>query len=244
MEPPDSSEVALLRARVAALEAERDELLYATSHDLAAPLRTLTGFLGLLSRRAGSKLDDRERELLAYVEDGATHLKALVDGVLRVSRVGTHELAPAAVDVVELVRTARERAGAALLQAGAHVEAQAAGAHLHGDPELLARALAALLENAAQAGARGITVAALEHPEGTALVVADDGPGLPADQHAKALALLGRLQGWAERPGAGAGLTVARRVAERHGGTLTLGQSPAGGLQATVLIPRPSKGTP
>jgi two-component system sensor histidine kinase PrrB len=112
---------------------------------------------------------------------------------------------------------------------------------LAGDPDGLRIMVDNLLENAARHGRAGrdavhiaVTVGADE------LTVDDDGPGVPESERATVLIRFGRGAG-AHGPGTGLGLAIAAAEAQRHGATLTLDESPLGGLRARVALRRPAR---
>jgi signal transduction histidine kinase len=116
-----------------------------------------------------------------------------------------------------------------------------------GEREDLEEIAGNLLENAMKWGkshARVSLVAAEagdDEPGTFALVIEDDGPGIPEDQIEAVFEPFRRLEASRNRGtgGSGLGLTIARRAVEQHGGTLTLGNRPGGGLVVTARLPRP-----
>ena len=94
-----------------------------------------------------------------------------------------------------------------------------------------------LVGNAHKYAKNLIRIGAAEGPDGLAVNVDDDGPGIPDDQRATALR-------WGEQldeapPGSGFGLAIVQDLAQLYGGTLTLGRADTGGLRATVALARP-----
>lgn len=105
---------------------------------------------------------------------------------------------------------------------------------LEADPDLLAQALLNLLKNAAEAGAGRVMLLAAASAEETEIVVADDGPGIPADVAADIF-----LPFFTSKPtGTGIGLSLGRQVAVAHGGTIAAGTSPTGGALFRIVLPR------
>jgi signal transduction histidine kinase len=109
------------------------------------------------------------------------------------------------------------------------------------DRDDLSEAVGNLIENAARHARRTVTVTAARESEGVALVVADDGPGIPAHQLAEALRRGGRLD---ERgSGAGLGLAIVTDIAETWDGTLALANADPG-LAATLRLATPPSRKP
>ena len=104
---------------------------------------------------------------------------------------------------------------------------------MNGDPALLGRMLANLLDNALTHGARAIRVSLAAGP---VLVVADEGPGVPAAERDAVLERFVRLDRSRATPGTGLGLALVKAAAQAHGGSVALGpaRSKGGGLVATV----------
>jgi len=94
-----------------------------------------------------------------------------------------------------------------------------------------------ILENACK-WSRSAVVARIEAVEGRRfrVVIGDDGPGLPAHQRDEALRRGARMDEGA--PGSGLGLAIVNDLARAYGGTLHLGESPLGGLEVTIELPR------
>ena len=100
------------------------------------------------------------------------------------------------------------------------------GLVLDGDPALLGRMLANLLDNALAHGAGAIRVSLAAGP---VLVVADEGPGVPAAERDAVLERFVRLDRSRGTPGTGLGLALVKAAAQAHGGSVTLGPAPGRG---------------
>jgi len=213
--------------RVERLVRGEKELLANVSHELRSPLARIRVALALL---APNGENDRR---LADVERDLAELEKLIEDVLTTARLDASGL-PArlgTVDARALLLDLAERARHDPLTAGAAVTVEdGPGIEVLADEALLRRALWNLVENAAKYGAPPIVLAARRAGGRVEFIVRDAGPGIaPADRErvfapfyradsARTPASEGDL-----RRGFGLGLTLARRVAEVHGGTITIG---------------------
>ncbi|MEN9891673.1 MAG: hypothetical protein RLY78_1968 [Pseudomonadota bacterium] len=237
-------------ARTAALLAQRRQFVDDASHQLRTPLTTLRAQLDYARRTA----DPAERRAALEALSGElAHASRATDQLLRLARADAAELQPEAFDLGDL---AREVALALLPQARAAgidfgVEAPDGPLPVHGDRLLWREALTNLAHNALVHGAGPVTIEAAVRPAGPApagvaeatawarLSVIDAGPGLPEDLQARAGQRFAKGRG---SRGAGLGLAMARAVAERHGGQLTLAAAAATaapGLRVCLLWPLP-----
>jgi len=239
--------------RVERLVRGQKELLANVSHELRSPLARIRVALELVPR------DGETESRLRDIELDLAELERLIDDVLTASKLETAGL-PTHIEPVEveaLLEQLRERAAHDPTTSGKDVRVQAhAGApdEVSADGGLLKRALWNLVENAAKYGAPPITLEAERRDGVLALSVADEGPGIaPADRE-RVLAPFfradkARTPGPPGAPGApgaptrgfGLGLTIARRVAEVHGGSIAI-ESAHGerGCKVTLRIPIPS----
>jgi light-regulated signal transduction histidine kinase (bacteriophytochrome) len=216
----ESGEVAALRRELEDVRGELDEIHSSVSHDLRSPIGAALNFLSVLEEDHGEQLDADGRRILARVRRSADSALTLLDGLARLARVGRKTLEPRVVDVDALVRATfaavRPRDRAIELTVVGPLPAVVA------DPELLRIAFRELLANAVQFTAgrekARITVGARPAGDSVEYWVADDGVGFDPRFAGKLFRVFERLHSREEFPGAGAGLAVVRRVAERHGG--------------------------
>jgi two-component system OmpR family sensor kinase len=212
--------------RIERLVRAEKELLANVSHDLRSPLARIRVALELLPRDADGdrRLRDVERDL--------SELDRLIDDVLTTARLDTAGL-PAhlgAVDARALLANLAERARQDPLTSSTAVQVEdGPPIDLTGDEALLRRALWNLVENAAKYGASPVTLSAAREGERVTFVVTDEGAGVaPADRERvfapfyRGDAARTPAPGHEARRGVGLGLTFARRVAEVHGGTITI----------------------
>jgi signal transduction histidine kinase len=231
---------ALERARVEHGRAERlaavGQMAAMVAHEVRNPLGILRGQVELARERLGDAVPSREKERFAEMLAEIDRLNRLTGEFLSLARD-----TPLDRDAVDLRALAGDTVEAARLATGAGERIVAGGDSLvvDGDAARLRQALYNLILNAVQVGGDSVTVtvAVVRRAGRARITVTDDGPGI-------APAVAARLfEPFASaRPGgSGLGLAVARRVAEAHGGTLSL-EAPVGGRGACFAIDLPVRG--
>ena len=214
------------------------------SHQLRTPLAALRLRLDLLAADTDPDPETTGHELAGALEELA-RLSRLVDGLLAVARAENVVPVPAVVDVAEV---ARERVVAwhpvaddrgIVLEAGDGGRAGGWGAR---SPVLawmgeghLEQVLDNLVANALDAlsAGRHVTVTTTATTAGARITVADDGPGMSAEDRERAF-----LRFTTSNPnGTGLGLAIVHRLVTSNGGTAKLTETPGGGLTATLEFP-------
>jgi two-component system sensor histidine kinase PrrB len=231
-------------ARLQGADADRRTALDATrafaadaGHELRTPLTATATTIEAL--RTHPELPETERQaMLAEVAEEHDRLIALLDALQSLARGDAGaRLERERVDLAELAEQAVAAARARDPRAAVTLEAPER-ATVEGWAPGLRSVLDNLLVNALVHGRAGAAVAvAIRATDGTIeLEVDDDGPGIPA---ADRDAVLGRFsRGRATRaPGSGLGLALVDQQVRLHGGTLVLGDAPAGGLRVRVTLP-------
>jgi len=177
-------------------------------------------------------------ELATTVGIEGVRLQSLVDDLLLLARLdeGQEIAARDEVDLDDLVLAEAERLRATTPDAISTRDVHAG--RILGDARSLERLVRNLGDNAARhAGTVAFALAATDGH--ITLTVDDDGPGIPASDRERVFERFVRLDEGRDRAvgGTGLGLAIAREVARAHGGDVTLGDSPLGGLRAEVRLP-------
>jgi len=215
-----------MEARILALLDEKDVMLGAIGHDLKTPLAALRV-------RIESVEDDTERgRMAATIEDIVRSL----DDILTLARVGRPTDSPESTELAALVASVAEE----YEDLGAPVTlGETSRVVVSARASWLRRGLRNLIDNGVRYGKR-VRVSVTRQGAFAVLKVEDDGPGIPEGEIARMLEPFTRLEASRNSAtgGAGLGLTLARAIAEQHGGTLELANQPGGtGLVATVRLP-------
>ena len=197
------------------------------AHDLRGPLQRLRQTLeGALPSADAPTLNAAISEL-----DGVLDT---FTALLRIARAEAGAGAWQDLDLSALVTGVAEAYGPVAEEAGRHFTADISpGIRLHGDPALLQRMLANLLDNALVHGEGAIRVTL--HP-GPVLVVADQGPGVPAADQEAVLRRFVRLDRSRGTPGTGLGLALVKAAAEAHRGRVALAAAQPDGTGLEVRV--------
>ena len=214
-----------METRIAAMLDEKDVMLGAIGHDLKTPLAALRV-------RIESVPDEAQRAKMA---DSIEDITQTLDDILILSRVGRDRSGAEAVDLAALMTSVAEE----FEDLGEPVTVE--------DPQRIVasvqvtwvkRALRNLVSNGVRYG-NGAELSLLAENGFAILRVDDNGPGIAPHKIEDMLQPFARGEASRNRAtgGAGLGLTIARAIAEEHGGELTLSNRPKGGLRAEIKLP-------
>jgi signal transduction histidine kinase len=214
-----------MQARIRQHIFQRTQMLAAITHDLQTPLTRM--------RLRLEKVQDSE--LQERLKDDLGAMQAMVREGLELARSTDTNETRQALDLDSLLDSVCTDAA----DSGQQVTLQGrAGIALMGRPLALRRCLVNLIDNAVKYGQQAeVTVA---RAAGSVRVrIRDRGPGIAAAEQARVFEPFYRIETSRSREsgGTGLGLTIARNIAEQHGGTITLANLPQGGLEVTLVLP-------
>lgn len=220
-------------ARLQTLIDSQRQLLRDVSHELRSPLTRLRIALALAERA-----DPAEREAIwPRLTQECDRLEALISEILALARLDADPGAARAIDLAALLKALQTNAQLAAPAQQIQIQLPEA-LNLCGWPDMLERALDNLLRNALRFNPMGAPIEIQAHLEAgrLALSVRDHGPGVSAADLQQLGKPFFRAAGQ-NTSGHGLGLAIARRAAERHGGSLQLDNHPEGGFIATLNLP-------
>ena len=214
-----------MRRRVERAFEQRTAMLNGVSHDLRTILTRFKLSIALM---------DEETPELEDVKKDIDEMSRMLEAYLAFARGDAGEQA-APTDMgllLEELKADAERAG------------HATEVTVSGDPvatvrpDAFKRCVGNLVANAVRHGDR-IAITAVRDPRWLTITVDDDGPGIPSDQRDEVFKPFVRLDEArnVDEGGTGLGLAIARDIARSHGGDILLGESPMGGLKASVRVP-------
>lgn len=244
---------------------EVEMFVYSVSHDLRSPLVNLQGFSKELNLTRGELLqlaredfspEARTRatgliernmgESIHYMQTAVTRLGGIIDALLRVARAGRVEMHPRKVEMNAMFARIIDALRGTIAQRGAEISVEGGLPQVWADPAMTEQLFANLIQNAvhyldpARPGRVAIGSREAVEAEGKRMrvfFVRDNGRGIPAAALSKMFGLFQRFHSAEVPAGEGIGLTLARRIAERHGGQLWVETEEGKGSTFFVSLP-------
>ncbi len=240
---------------------ELESIVYISSHDLRSPLVNIQGFGKNLQKYFGQVLHElaeahtledlrattqpilaeRIPKALGFIETSSTKMSILIDGLLRLSRIGRAPLQREPVDINLMMQTILTSAAFEIEKNNAQVIVEKNLAGCYGDVHQLNQVFSNLLDNAIKYRApdRPLIIRIASQVQGDKVVytVADTGVGMAPENREKIWEIFRRFNENDATPGEGLGLTIARRIVERHGGKTWVESEPSVGSRFYIELP-------
>jgi signal transduction histidine kinase len=216
-----------------------EEFARVVAHDLQAPLRAVTGHLDRLAKGSPRSLDAEGKRHLEAAVASADRMRAQIHDLLEYARAGQRTAPHEAVDANLALSWALEALHVTIEDTGARVTSDVLPSVL-ADRVGLTQVFQNLLDNALKfrgASPPEIRVTAAKAGEMWRISVADDGIGIPVADQDRVFGVFQRLHASHEFPGTGIGLSVCRRIVERHGGRIELRSRPGEGSTFSFTLP-------
>jgi two-component system OmpR family sensor kinase len=210
------------------------------SHEIRTPLTVIRGYVELLQAQR-DQASELEIRALDRIESESRRLENLVTQLLLLERIDSG--AQAVQEEFDLAALIREYFGDLTdLGEGRPVTMNLAEATLSGSADQWRQVLANLVQNITRYTPEGsaVQVELTATPSQLTLTIDDSGPGIPPDKRASVTERFTRLDESRSSTtgGFGLGMSIISAVVDTHRGTLTLGESPAGGLRVQITAPR------
>jgi PAS domain S-box-containing protein len=210
-------------AQLEAVNKELESFAYTVSHDLRAPLRTISGFSIILKEDYASKLDTEAQEYLYRIQRGCLRMEQLIEAILRLSRLSRVELNYESVNLseiaCEILNQLRNENPNRLVET-----IITPGMTVWGDAVLLRAVLENLLGNAwkftSHTDLARIEFGVQVDQGKPAFFIRDNGAGFDMSHAEKIFSPFQRLHREDEFPGIGVGLATVQRIINRHGGSI------------------------
>ncbi len=255
-----TEELEQARASAETTSAFKSDFLATMSHELRTPLNAIIGFTEIMRDQIFGAIDnERYVHYLGDVHDSASHLLALINNMLDLSKIeaGRFDLEYRPVRISTLLETVVRLMGERAERAGLKIDVLDTCAHatLMGDNRLIKQMLLNLISNSIKFTESGGSITIMverlscqKSPDelaGLALSVADTGHGIP-DEDLETITeayLQGSNASMTSNQGTGLGLHLTQRFAQLHDADLRLESKEGAGTKATILFPPERVGT-
>jgi signal transduction histidine kinase len=213
-----------LRERTTALERKTRDLeafSYSVAHDLKGPLREIEGFSSLIEEKYSGVLDSIPRQYLAQIHGSALRMTALIDALLKYSRLEQQTLPKSRVNLRALTEHVVASRQIAASTQGARITIDLPTIDVWGEPTSIQQAVGNLLDNALKFSRRegaDISIGGMRGQGESLLWVKDTGIGFDPQHATKLFGLFERLHSSDCYEGTGVGLAIVKLVMDKHGG--------------------------
>jgi PAS domain S-box-containing protein len=217
---------------------ELQQFAYVASHDLQEPLRMVSSYVQLLEKRYKDKLDDDAHDFINYAVSGARRMQNLINDLLSYSRIGTRGKPFQPVDCSEVLYAATSNLEVAIRENEALID-HSDLPQVFGDEGQLIQVFQNVIGNAIKfhgAVPPVVRVDATRNNGNWVFSVKDNGIGIDPQFFERIFLVFQRLHR-EEYPGTGIGLSVARKIVQRHGGQIWLESDPGKGSTFYFTIP-------
>lgn len=215
------------------------QFAYVASHDLKTPLRSIGGFVQILERNYGPKLDEKALGLIHRTAAAVKRLEQLTEDLLSYARLNSEARPLVPVDLADVAEEVIHLLDAAIVETRALVSADPLP-EINGDRTQLVQLLLNLIGNGIKYCSDrtpSVHVSAKRGDRKWILSVTDNGIGIDSKHHEKIFEVFKRLHTQVEYSGTGIGLSVCRRVVERHGGKISITSVVGEGSTFSFTIP-------
>jgi signal transduction histidine kinase len=225
------------------LNRTKSELIQILSHELFTPITTIQGFALTLTEHGSSLAPEELSDLVTGVSRASERLRRLVGNLAAASRLDREgvEVSTRPVTVGDLLDRVLAEFPQHVGRLAVPDDRRSRELRAWADPELAARAIIVLVENALSFSGESAPVTVSIHGRGpeVAISVADLGPGIPAEMEQQIFQAFTQVDASTTRTheGLGIGLFLARRIMAAHGGSIDVGPGEDGGSVFTLTFP-------
>jgi light-regulated signal transduction histidine kinase (bacteriophytochrome) len=218
------------------------QFAYVASHDLQEPLRAVSGFLTLLSKKHQGSFDEESKQWITHSVEGAQRMRALINDLLIYARVESKGKPLVRFQLTTALDQARRDLAMALAESQAELVVSELP-EISGDPGQMAQVFQNLIGNAIKFRAPDtvpvvkISAEKSEKEDEWEVSVSDNGIGFSMEHAQRIFVIFQRLQGREEYKGTGIGLALCKKIVARHGGRIWVNSTVGEGSTFTFTLP-------
>jgi len=216
------------------------QFAYIASHDLQAPLHTVTSFLQLLERRNREQFDEKSHSYINYAVEGTLYMQRLLVDMLAFSKVGGGELKLRPLNLAELAARVVKNLQKTIADHQGEVVIDTALPVIVADETQMLHLLQNLIGNGLKfhgPEAPRVEVFAVKRAGETQICIRDNGIGIDPRFSERIFLIFQRLHNRDEYGGTGIGLAICKKIAERHGGRIWVESQPDQGATFCFSLP-------
>lgn len=202
---------------------ELEQILYVTSHDLQAPLRTVGSYVQLMQKSIQKGNAETTAEFMKFVLEGVGTMESLIRDLLEYSRITTKGQAFTEVDLNHTLKSAQAHLMKKIIDSGASITSENLPT-LKGDASQLSKLFQNLIDNAIKFVSSErkpeVKISVKEREEDYLISFSDNGIGIDEKFYSRIFVIFQRLHQKGEYEGTGLGLAICKKIVERHGGEI------------------------
>ena len=216
-----------------------EQFAYVASHDLQEPLRMIRNYLQLLQQRYKTELDSNAHDFINFALDGSKRMNQLIHDLLAYSRVGTHGKELVLTECDQALEDALANLTVAIEESKAEVTRDSLPPVI-GDEVQLTQLFQNLIGNAVKFRGEAtpkVHIGVQRKGGEWEFTVRDNGIGIAEQDFQRIFVVFQRLHNREKYPGTGIGLSVCKKIVERHGGRIWVESKPGNGTTFHLTIP-------
>jgi len=202
--------------------AELENFAYVASHDLQEPLRVISNFASLISKRYLGKLDTSADDFIGFIVDGAVRMQSMIKDLLTFSRINTRGEPFTKTELKSIIETAMLNLSMAIEESGCTVEIGPLPV-INCDKNQFVSLFQNLLSNSIKFHSEKkpvIKIDAIKSVDSWIINFKDNGIGIEKEYFEKIFVIFQKLHPSDEFPGTGIGLAICKKIVERHHGRI------------------------
>ena len=219
---------------------ELEDFVYSVSHDLRAPLRSISGFAEIIGRRHKSSLNEEGQHYFDNIIKASKQMGELIDDLLKFSRLGRKSINFVAVPLGDVLTIALKTLADQIESTGARINAPEQMPVIQGDLTLATHVFINILENALKYHKSKvlpvIDIDVKVDNDHAVVSVSDNGIGIEPEYHDKIFKIFQRLHSQSEYPGTGIGLAAVKKALQIMGGQVKVQSKPGKGSVFSIRL--------